>query len=470
MVYFKGLNLLFSSLLKVVFIMPISSIEDIWSLVCEECKKIITEVAFNCFIANLKPVLFNSSELVLSCKEEYERGIIEQNYTDILQRAAKSAMGIDIKVKIVVEDAEEKILKAEQYCDGLSFEDFFTFQNFVVGSNNRFAHAASLAVADSPVVIQNYNPLVIYGPSGVGKTHLMLAIKNHMKKKFPYKKIEYIRSEDFTNQLIKALQEGKLGLGTIEDFRNKYRNVDVLLIDDIHFIAGKEQTQEEFFNTFNTLIQNNKQIVVTVDRPPKEIKTLDNRIRSRLEGGLFADILAPDFETRVGIIMKKAEQNNIEISESIAFYIAENIKINTRQLEGVVKKLKAYISIQKKVPTIAVVQGFIKDIISDTQPEPIKVERIIAEVAHTYNVSESDILSNRRTAELVLARQVAMYIARETTDLSYKAIGEAFGKDHTTVLYNVSRIEKFLKDKPYQRELVEDIINNLRSNNDSGGF
>jgi chromosomal replication initiator protein len=187
-----------------------------------------------------------------------------------------------------------------------------------------------------------------------------------------------------------------------------------------------------------------------------------------LEGGLFADILAPDFETRVGIILKKAEQNGIEIAENIAYYIAENIKVNTRQLEGVVKKLQAYISIQKKVPTISSVQGIIKDIISDTKPEPIKVEKIISEVAHTYNVSESDILSNRRTAELVLARQVAMYITRETTDLSYKAIGESFGKDHTTVLYNVNKIEEFLKDKPYQKELVEDLINNLRSQSEIG--
>ena len=447
--------------------MPISSIEDIWGLVCEECKKIITIVAFDCFIAGLKPVAFNNGELIIACKEEYEKEIIEQNYTEILTKSVTSAMGFPAKVKFIVENEEEKILLAEQFSDGLSFEDFFTFQNFVVGSNNRFAHAASLAVADSPAVIQNYNPLVIYGPSGVGKTHLMLAIKNHMKKKAPYKKIEYIRSEEFTNQLIQCLQEGKLGLGTLDDFRNKYRGVDVLLIDDIHFIAGKEQTQEEFFNTFNTLLQRNKQIVVTVDRPPKDIKTLDDRIRSRLEGGLFADILSPDFETRVGIIMKKAEQYNIEISEPIAFYIAENIKVNTRQLEGVVKKLQAYIAIQRKVPTVAAVQTFIKDIINDTQPEPIKIEKIILEVAHTYNVSESDILSNRKTAELVLARQVAMYISRKTTDLSYKAIGECFGKDHTTVLYNVNRIEEFLKDKPYQRELVDDIINNLRSNNEN---
>ncbi len=441
--------------------MPINSINDIWSAVCEECKKTISEVAFDCFLKNLKPVSLDAGVFVLSINNEYMRGVVEQNYTDLLKSAIKKVMGIEIDVKIAFEDEEEKIIKAEQFSDGLTFEDFFTFSNFVVGSTNRFAHAASLAVANNSSI--TYNPLVIYGPSGVGKTHLMLAIKNQIKKNFPYKKIEYTRGEDFTNQLIKALQDGKLGLGTIDDFRNKYRGVDVLLIDDIHFIAGKEQTQEEFFNTFNTLYQNNKQIVVTLDRPPREIKTLDDRIRSRFESGLFADISLPDFETRVGIIQKKAEKLHIYIEESLVFYIAEHIKSNTRQLEGVVKKIEAFVSIQNKIPTLAVVQAFIRDIINDTQPEPIKIEKIIAEVAKTYNVSESDILSNRRTSALALARQVAMYIARETTNLSYKAIGESFGKDHTTVLYNVNRIENFLKDKPYEKELVDDIIKNLTS-------
>ena len=372
-------------------------------------------------------------------------------------------MGIELAFKILYDAEEEKILNAEMFSEGLTFEDFFTFDNFIVGSSNRFAQAAAFAVAENPGLI-NYNPLVIYGPSGVGKTHLLLAIKNQIKKKFPNKKIEYTRGEDFTNQLIKGIQDGTIGLGTTEDFRTKFRSVDVLLIDDIHFIAGKEQTQEEFFNTFNTLYQNNKQIVVTLDRPLKEIKTLDDRIRSRLSAGLFADISSPDFETRVGIIKKKAEQDGFELDEQLVFYIAEHIKVNTRQIEGVIKKLQAYINIQKKVPTLSIVQTFIRDVITDTKPEPIKIEKIIAEVARTYNVSESDILSNRRTASLVLARQVAMYIARETTDLSFKTIGENFGKDHSTVLYNVNRVETFLKDKPYEKELVDDIIKNLKSN------
>ena len=437
--------------------MAIQSIGDIWSAVCEECKKNISSITFDCFLKDLKPVSIDAGVFTISINNEYLKDLIEKNYSDLLKSSITVVMGIPMEPVIVLEDDEEKIRNAEEHCEGLTFEDFFTFDNFIVGSTNRFAQAASFAVADNPNII--YNPLVIYGNSGVGKTHLILAIKNHIKKKYPSKKIAYVRSEDFTNQLIQAIA---LGAEAVDDFHAKYRGVDILLIDDIQFIAGKESTQEEFFNTFNTLHQNNKQIVVTMDRPPKEIKLLDDRIRSRFESGLFADITPPDFETRVGIINKKAEQVHINIDENLVYYIAEHIKDNTRQLEGVVKKLHAYISIQGKIPSLSVVQGFIRDVINDTRPEPIKTEKIISEVARTYNVTENDILSNRRTAPLALARQVAMYIARKTTDLSYKEIGEAFGKDHTTVLYNVKQIEKFLWDKPYEKELVDDIIKNLQ--------
>ena len=444
--------------------MSLSPLETVWAAICDELKKSISDVTFNCFFKDLVPVFMSDGEFTISIDDQHKKSLIENIYTEKLNEAIKTVMGLDMVARIVVDEDEEVILKAEQQSEGLSFEDFFTFQNFIVGSTNRFAHAAAHAVAEAQIPQPTFNPLVIYGPSGVGKTHLMLAIKNHIKNKYPHKVVEFVRGEEFTNQFIQALNQGKLGLPLVEEFRNKYRNVDVLLLDDIHFIAGKETTQEEFFNTFNALYQNGKQIVVTLDRPVKEIKTLDERIRSRLEGGFYGDITPPDFETRVGIVNKKAEQSGIILDEAIVYYIAEHIKSNTRQLEGVVKKLEAYINIQNKVPTVAIVQTFIRDIISDDKPEPIQIDNIIVEVAHTYNVSEADILSNRRTASLALARQVAMYIARETTDLSYKAIGESFGKDHTTVLYNVNRIEEFLKDKPYQKELVEDIIKNLRNN------
>ena len=439
------------------------SIDVLWEAVREDLKKRIPEVAFNCFLKDLKPVDIDNGAFVLSINNEYMRGFIEDNYTPVLCDAIASAMGIPFKPHIILDSDDEKLVLAELHSEGLTFEDFFTFDNFILGSTNRFALSAARAVAEKEEIV--YNPLLLYGPSGVGKTHLMLAIKNRMKKLFPHKKIAYVRSEDFTNQLMVALQEGKLGLSSMNDFHKKFRDLDVLLIDDIHFIAGKESTQEEFFNTFNTLYQNNKQIVVTLDRPLKEIKTLDDRIKSRLSAGLTADISYPDYETRVGIIKEKAKSFNIELEDNLVYHIAENVKSNTRQLEGIVKKLQAYISIQNKIPTIAVVQNFIKDVINDTQPEPIKIETIISEVANTYNVSETDILSNRRTASLARARQVAMYIARETTGLSFKQIGENFGKDHSTVLYNVRQVEDFIADKPYEKALVEDIIKNLKSNN-----
>ncbi len=440
--------------------MAIRSLEEFWDTVCEECKKTITPTAFDCFLSDLKPVSLEAGKLILASNNEYRKSIIEKNYSEVLKKSVMAVMGIEMDVVLILEEDEEAIRKAEQDSEGLTFEDFFTFDNFIVGSTNRFAQAAAFAVADNSESI--YNPLIIYGNSGVGKTHLLLAIKNHIKKKFPNQKITYVRSEEFTNQLIRALHDGKLGLGTLDDFREKYRNTDVLLIDDIQFIAGKDSTQEEFFNTFNTLYQNNKKIVCTMDRSPRDIKTLDDRIRSRLESGMNADITPPDFETRVGIIRQKAKQINLTVDENIVYYIAEHIKNNTRQLEGVIKKLHAYSILQNKMPSIPVVQELIRDVINDSKPEPIKTDKIISEVARVYNVTETDILSKRRTAALVLARQVAMYITKQTTDLSYEAIGQEFKKDHSTVIYNVRQVEKFLQDKPYEKELVNDIIKNLQ--------
>ena len=436
--------------------MKIESLNDVWAAVREYCLQSMSEVAFNCWLKDLHPLELRSGEFVMGIDNEYRKGIIEDNYNDILKSALKNIMGKEFEIILLIENEKGEVVTDSMPAD-FSFASCFTFDNFIVGSTNRFAHAASMAVADNPNII--YNPLVIYGNSGVGKTHLMLAIKNHMHNKFPERNIEYIRCEDFTNQMILSLQEG-----TINEFRNKFRNADVLLMDDIQFIAGKEQTQEEFFNTFNALVMNNKQLVVTLDRPPKEIKTLDERIRSRLESGLFADIVPPDFETRVGILKKKAQELGITSDDTIFYFVAEHIKSNTRQLEGVIKKLQAYVQLQGKEPTISVIQDFIREVISDSQPEPVKIEKIVSEVARSYNVSENDILSSRKTAQLALARQVAMYIARETTDLSYKMIGEHFGRDHTTVLYNVNKIEKFLEDKPYEKEMIENMIKNLKEN------
>ncbi len=433
------------------------SLYDVWNAVCEESKKYITEVGYNVWIKDLKPVEQRPGEFVVSIYSNYKKQIIEMNYLEILENCLKDVMGVPTSLKVLFADENGEIIEnAEEEPEEGSFESNYTFENFIVGSSNRFAHAASMAVAENAVII--YNPLVIYGNSGVGKTHLMLAIKNRVSKLYPKKKIEYIRGEDFTNNLIMALRDG-----TIDEFRNRFRKADMLLMDDIHFIAGKESTMEEFFNTFNTLYQAGRQIVVTSDRPPKDIKTLDERIRSRFESGILADITPPDFETRVGIVNTKAAMLNLTLDENLVYYIAEHIKMNTRQLEGVVKKLQAYVQLQNRVPTLSVVQGFIRDIINDHQPEPIKIEEIIKAVSDAYQVPEKDIISKRKTAPVVFARQVAMYIARETTELSYKAIGDSFGKDHTTVLYTVDKIEKHLKNQPFEREMVDEIIKNLKS-------
>ena len=441
--------------------MKIESLSDIWEAVCEECKKSMTEIAFNVWIKDLHPIEINAGEWVLGIYSDYKKGIIESTYIDILKDAIKAIMGIDMKITIKLED-ETGNIKQEFVPDANDFTTRYTFDNFIVGACNRFAHAAAMQVADNPSL--TYNPLVIWGNSGVGKTHLMLAIKNRIHEKYPSLKIEYLSGEDFTIQLIKAIGDGKLGMGSIEDFREKYRGADVLLMDDIHFIAGKESTQEEFFNTFNSLISKKKQIVVTMDRAPKDVKTLDERIRSRLEQGLFADITPPDFETRVGIINSKAKMLGITIDVNNTYTIANSIKMNTRQLEGVVNKIKLYFDMEgtNKLP-LSVVQSFIRDVVNDTTPEPIKIEKIITEVARTYNVDEQEILSTRRTADLVLARQVAMYIAKETTELSFKSIGEAFGKDHATVMHGTRKISSYMKENPHEKSIIEDIIKNLKS-------
>ena len=407
--------------------MQIESINDIWQAVCDEClnKKYITEVSFSVWFEDIVPLKLEASKFIASIYSTYKKSILEANFKNYIEMALSDILGFSVEFELLLSDEEGSIISEDtkEIPEGIdSFEANFTFENYIVGSSNRFAHAAVMAVADSETTIIQYNPLVIYGNSGVGKTHLLLAVKNHVAKKYPNKKVEYIRGEDFTNNMIKALQDG-----SIEDFRNRFRTVDIFLMDDIHFIAGKDSTQEEFFNTFNTLYQDNKQIIVTCDRPPKDIKTLEERIRSRFEGGVMADITPPDFETRVGIINTKASLLNLSLEENIVYFIAEHIKMNTRQLEGVVKKLQAYVKLQNKVPTISVVQGFIRDIITDTTPEPIKIEEIVFQVSKTFNVSEKDIISKRKTAAVAFARQVAMYIARETTELSYKAIGESFG-------------------------------------------
>ena len=302
--------------------------------------------------------------------------------------------------------------------------------------------------------------MFIYGNSGLGKTHLLHAISHRIRQDHPDRKQLYVRAEDFTNDMLSALQQGQQGMIA---FREKYRSVDVFLVDDVQFIAGKNITEEEFFNTFNALYNDRKQMVVTSDRPPKEIQSLEQRIRSRFEQGLIADIQPPEFETRVGIIQRKAQLMHINISEDVVFFIANQLKSNIRQLEGVVKKLQAYVILQDSEPTIAVAQAAIRDIRNDDQPEPVTVSRIISEVSRTYSVGAEDMRSKKRDAPISKARQVAMYIVREITGMPVSTIGDEFGgRDHSTIVYAIDQVKRLMSRNPKEKATIEDIIKNIQ--------
>ena len=318
----------------------------------------------------------------------------------------------------------------------------YTFDTFVVGSNNKFAHAASLAVADKPGQI--YNPLFLYGGVGLGKTHLMHSIAHSILKKDKNKKVLYVTSEVFTNELIEAIRNKNDN--TVNEFREKYRNIDVLLIDDVQFIIGKESTQEEFFHTFNTLHSANKQIIISSDRPPKEIETLESRLRSRFEWGLIADISAPDYETRMAILRKKEETDGYKIDSEVIQFIASNVKSNIRELEGALNKLVAYSNLEKKEINVSLAEEVLRDILLPNEKREVTPELIIQIVAEHFGITMADIAGTKRNSEIVIPRQIAMYLCRKMTDASLKNIGNLLGKrDHTTIINGEKKIEAELK-------------------------
>ncbi|WP_343252559.1 chromosomal replication initiator protein DnaA [Ligaoa zhengdingensis] len=445
------------------------SFREVFALVSEYCKKEISQVAHSLWIKDIEPVKLEGSTAYLAVRSEFKQKILEEKYYDLLSRAFEEVMGFPVDLVITsleptkaqAEEAVEKLAscspeEVEKTTAGGDYE--YTFSTFIVGPSNKFAHAASLAVATNPAGA--YNPLFIYGGSGLGKTHLLYAICNEVLKNKPETNIIYVKGENFTNELIEAIRSESTA-----EFHNKYRQADVLLVDDIQFIGGKESTQEEFFHTFNTLYEANKQIVLTSDRPPKEIKTLEDRLRTRFEWGLLADVQPPDFETRVAIIRRKAELLDIDIPDDVAEYMANKLKTNIRQLEGAVKKMKAYKLLAGTPPSILIAQNAIRDILNDHQPVPVTIERIISEVARTYNgVTPQDIRSNKRSANISSARQVAIYIVREITQMSMSAIGEEFGgRDHSTIVYALQQVEKNMKIDPRYKELIEDITKNVRN-------
>lgn len=338
----------------------------------------------------------------------------------------------------------------------------YTFDTFVVGSNNKFAHAASLAVAESPGEI--YNPLFLYGGVGLGKTHLMHSIAHFILENNPSTKIRYTTSEEFTNELIEAIRNGNNTAMT--KFREKYRNIDVLLIDDIQFIIGKESTQEEFFHTFNSLHAAKKQIIISSDKPPKDMEILEDRIRSRFEWGLLADISSPDYETRVAILRKKEEMDGYNIDDAIIEYIAKNIKSNIRELEGSLNKIIAYANLEKREITMGLAEEVLKDIISPNEKKIITPEYIISTVAEHFEVTPEEIAGTKRNSKVVHPRQIAMYLCRELTDVPLKSIGKCLGnRDHTTIMHGCEKIEQELQTSDSTRNVVEILKKKLQPGN-----
>jgi len=435
----------------------LESFNQAWELICEFCKSQITEVAYKTWFSRLKPVSldFEKGMALIEAPNEFHKQTLLRCYSDLLSEAFQNVFGSKIAFSLCVQE-EKAEAKPEAEASGAESKDL-TFENFVVGPSNRFAHAACQAVAAQPAVL--YNPLFIYGNPGLGKTHLLNAIAKEFKKNFPNRSILYIKGEDFTNEVIEGIARG-----TMPHVREKYRTVDLLLIDDIQFIAGKVSTQEEFFHTFDALHEAKKQIVLTSDRPPKEIATLEERLKSRFESGLLADIQPPDFETRTAIVNKKAESLGFKIPDSVSEYIATKLKNNIRQLEGAVKKLRAFHLLEDKPINVATAQAAISDIINNSQPAPVTVDKIIEEVARTYgNITPDDIRSQKRNSNISEARQISMYIVREITDLSMVEIGQTFGgRDHSTVVYATRQVEKKIEKDPRTKAIVNDIIKNIR--------
>ena len=435
-----------------------NSFNEAWNLICDFCKTNITDVAYKTWISRIEPVKldFDEGKAVLMVPNEFHRQTLNRCYKNLLTTAFEQIFGSGIDICFSIPDEIEKAGKKSDQNLAIDSDYEFTFDTYIVGSSNKFAHAAALAVAANPAGA--YNPLFIYGNSGLGKTHLLYAICNDIKKSNPDKTFLYIKGDDFTNELIDSIRKN-----TTSEFHQKYRQTDVLLVDDIQFIAGKDSTQEEFFHTFNALYEAKKQIVLTSDRPPKEIQTLEDRLRTRFEWGLIADIQPPDFETRIAIVKRKAELLDIKIPNEVCEYISKKLKNNIRQLEGAVKKMKAHHLLGGEPMGIQTAQLAISDILNNDQPPPVTIEKIIEEVARTFGVSPEDIRSSKRASSISNARQISMYVVREITQLPLVSIGEEFGgRDHSTIVYALQQVEKIISKDQKTKAMIEDIIKNIR--------
>ncbi len=423
-------------------------IREVWEMVKNTFRETLSETTVSLWFDEVEILSFKNDSIQLGIPSEMKYNIISAKYLDKIKGTFSALLGFPVEVDLrftgsavaadrmgaVASPAPVETPKstlAESTLPSYNFE--YTFENFIVGSTNKFAHAACMAVANQ---IDRYNPLFIYGNSGLGKTHLLYATINRLKENNPNIKIIYTKGEDFTNQMISCLANK-----TMEDFRDKYRKCDVLLIDDIQFIAGKVSTQEEFFHTFNALYEEKKQIILTSDRPPRDIKTLEDRLKSRFEWGLLADIEPPDLELRIAIIKKKAEQVNIVIPNDVLTFLGENLRSNIRQIEGAIKKLGALTFLSGKQITMEVAHECLAELLGGAEPVSVTVEKIFSAVYNKYGITKEDLVSPKRNKEIATARHICIFLIRELTEMSFPNIAKAFKRDHSTIItsYNMTQ-------------------------------
>ena len=430
---------------------------EIWKQVLEIIKPefSLMQVSYTTWIETIIPIELTETHLKMKVPYEYNKEMINLRYTDLLKNALRFVTGRDIELNIIVnsnltEIKEKNIIKAT------NLNPLYTFDSFVIGKSNQLAHATSFAIAENRA--KDCNPLFLYGGVGLGKTHLMHAIGNYVLKNDMSKKILYVSSEQFTNDMINSIRTD-----TMQKFRDKYRTVDILMVDDIQFICDKEATQEEFFHTFNELYQSNKTIIITADRPPKDLPTFMERLITRFECGAPIDINPPDYETRLAILRKKAYQLRIEIPDEVYEYIAKRIKSNIRELEGAIKKIMLHHMLIKKEINIELAEEALKDIINEKKKK-ITPELIIGNVEKYFNLRENDLKSSSRSQNIAFPRQIAMYILKNETELSLKQIGNLFGgKDHTTVMHAIEKIQKNKASDANVEKIINDITNDLKN-------
>lgn len=443
-----------------------NKLNHLWDQVLEFLEKELSRLAYDTFISPIKPVAFLDDTLVIEVPDDYTKDWLENRYISLIKEVLFLVIKRETNIKISTPgQISEKISSQNPFSsyngsaessNSVNLNPRYTFDTFVVGNSNRFAHAASLAVADSPA--KAYNPLFIYGGVGLGKTHLMHAIGHHILENNPKVKVAYVSSEKFTNELINSIRDDK----TVE-FRNTYRNVDILLVDDIQFLAGKERTQEEFFHTFNALHEENKQIILSSDRPPKEIPTLEDRLRSRFEWGLITDIQPPDLETRIAILRKKAKLENLSVSNDVMAFIANKIQSNIRELEGALIRVMAFSSLTNNEITPELAAEALKDIFPPSKQKKITIDLIQQIVAEFYNLRIDELKAKKRTRTISYPRQIAMYLCRELTTHSLPKIGEEFGgRDHTTVIHAHDKIANNLLADPFLKNTITEITDKIQ--------